>query len=227
VSDTALSADLMDRVYRHQRHFYDFTRKYFLLGRDRLIARLRPTRGMRVLEIGSGTARNLVRMARAYPDIDLFGIDISSEMLETARRTVVRQGLTAHIQLAQADATRFDPTLLFGVPGFSRIFISYSLSMIPGWRRALDQAAACLLPDGELHIVDFGRQDRLPGWFKAALRRWLALFHVHPRDDLEAELIELAARHGLSCVIERPCGGYAQHAILSMAPLPVGHWQRS
>ncbi len=226
MSDAVVSADLMDRIYRHQRHIYDLTRKYYLLGRDRLIARLRPARGMRVLEIGSGTARNLVRAARAYPDIDLFGIDISHEMLETARQAVVRERLTAHIQLAQADATRFDPALLFGVPGFSRIFISYSLSMIPGWRAVLDQAAACLLPDGELHIVDFGRQEKLPGWFKAALRRWLALFHVHPRDDLETALAELAARHGFSCAIERPYGGYAQHAILSMAPLSGGHWQR-
>jgi S-adenosylmethionine-diacylgycerolhomoserine-N-methlytransferase len=225
VSATALDADLMDRLYRHQRHVYDLTRKYFLLGRDRLIGRLRPTRGMRVLEIGSGTARNLVRAARAYPDIDLFGIDISLEMLETARQTVVRQGLTAHIQLAHADATRFDPALLFGVPGFSRIFISYSLSMIPGWRAVLEQAAACLLPDGEIHIVDFGRQERLPGFFRVALRRWLALFHVHPRDDLEAELMALAARHDLACAIERPYGGYAQHAVVSMAPLPAGHWQ--
>lgn len=226
MSDTALSADLMDRIYRRQRHIYDGTRKYYLLGRDRLIARLRPARGMRVLEIGSGTARNLVRTARAYPDIDLFGIDISYEMLETARQVVVREKLTAHIQLARADATHFDPALLFGVPGFSRIFISYSLSMIPGWRAVLEQAVRYLLPDGELHIVDFGRQERLPGWFKAALRRWLALFHVHPRDDLDAELIALAARHGLACAIERPFGGYAQRAVLSMAPLPVGHWQR-
>ena len=226
MSDAALSADLMDRIYRHQRHIYDLTRKYYLLGRDRLIARLNPARGMRVLEIGSGTARNLVKAARAYPDIDLFGIDISHEMLETARQTVVKQGLTAHIQLAQADATRFDPALLFGVPGFSRIFISYSLSMIPGWRAVLEQATTCLLPDGELHIVDFGRQERLPRWFKAALRRWLALFHVHPRDELEAELARLAAEHGLSCIVERPFGGYAQHAILSMAPVPAGHWQR-
>jgi S-adenosylmethionine-diacylgycerolhomoserine-N-methlytransferase len=230
VSDAVVSADLMDRIYRNQRHIYDFTRKYYLLGRDRLIARLGPTRGMRVLEIGSGTARNLVATARAYPDIDLFGIDISHEMLETARQAIARQRLAAHIRLAQADATRFDPALLFGVPGFSRIFISYSLSMIPGWRAVLEQATACLLPDGELHIVDFGRQERLPRWFRAALRRWLALFHVHPRDDLEAELAELAARHGLSFAVERPYGGYAQHAILSMAPLPqehrAGHWQR-
>ncbi len=30
-------AELMDGVYRYQRHVYDLTRKYYLLGRDRLI----------------------------------------------------------------------------------------------------------------------------------------------------------------------------------------------
>ncbi|TIQ66810.1 MAG: SAM-dependent methyltransferase, partial [Mesorhizobium sp.] len=30
----------MDGVYRWQRHIYDLTRKYYLLGRDRLISGL-------------------------------------------------------------------------------------------------------------------------------------------------------------------------------------------
>ena len=179
------SAVLMDRIYRHQRHFYDVTRKYYLLGRDRLIGRLAPPPGSRALEIGCGTARNLVRAARLYPDVEFYGVDISSEMLETARRMIVRQRLTAHIQVAQADATHFDPAILFGVPGFSRIFISYRMSMIPAWQAVIAQAYALLLPGGELHIVDFGRQERLPGAFKAGLRAWLKLFHVHPRDELE------------------------------------------
>ena len=28
------AAALMDRMYRHQRHIYDLTRKFYLLGRD-------------------------------------------------------------------------------------------------------------------------------------------------------------------------------------------------
>lgn len=131
MTDVAASDELMDRIYRRQRHVYDLTRKYYLLGRDRLIRRLDPPGGSRVLEIGCGTARNLIVAARTYPGVRFFGIGISSEMLETARRVVEREGLF-DIRLARADATSFDPALLFGVPGFSRIFVSYSLSMMPG-----------------------------------------------------------------------------------------------
>ena len=38
-------AEAMDAIYRTQRHIYDLTRKYYLLGRDRLIADLAPPRG--------------------------------------------------------------------------------------------------------------------------------------------------------------------------------------
>ena len=207
---TLAAAPLMDRLYRHQRHFYDLTRKHYLLGRDRLIDDLRPAPGSRVLEIGCGTARNLIRAARRYPDVEFYGIDISLEMLDTARKAVVREGLTAHIQLAQADATRFDPALLFGVPSFARLFVSYSLSMIPAWPAVLASAVHWLAPGGELHIVDFGRQERLPAAFRVLLRGWLRQFHVQPRDELESEL----SRLGLPFRLERPFRGYAQYAVI-------------
>src|ERR1041384_4312880 len=112
MSDLAASDELMDRIYRRQRHVYDATRKFYLLGRDRLIQRLNPPAGGRVLEIGCGTARNLVVAARALPDGRFFGIDISSEMLETARRLVAPEEPASDIRLARADAATFDPALV-------------------------------------------------------------------------------------------------------------------
>ena len=106
---------LMDRVYARQRYIYDATRKYYLLGRDRLIAELKPPAGAHVLEIGCGTGRNLVKIARRYPDTQCYGVDISQEMLMTATASVARAGLGQHITLAQGDATSFDPEALFGI----------------------------------------------------------------------------------------------------------------
>lgn len=179
----------MDRIYRRQRHIYDVTRRYYLFGRDRLLQDLLPPVGGRVLEIGCGTARNLLAAHELYPAACFFGIDISAEMLDTADRAIRRRGQMANlIRLAQADATRFDPAVLFGQPSFSRIFMSYSLSMIPDWQQALDESVRWLAPGGELHIVDFGRQSRMPALCRHALRGWLRLFHVHPRDELETVL---------------------------------------
>jgi S-adenosylmethionine-diacylgycerolhomoserine-N-methlytransferase len=206
MSDTAA---LMDRMYRRQRHIYDLSRKFYLLGRDEAIARLRPAAGDKVLEIGCGTGRNLVKLARAYPEARLFGADVSREMLATAAASTARAGLASRIALAQADATAFDPRRLFGCASFERVMISYALSMISPWREALDQALDLVAPSGSLEIVDFGDCAGLPRPFKAGLRRWLAAFDVSPRDDLARAFEELAADRGMTCEIESWFRGYA------------------
>jgi S-adenosylmethionine-diacylgycerolhomoserine-N-methlytransferase len=190
-------AERMDAVYRGQRHIYDLTRKYYLLGRDRLIARLDPPAGGTVLEVGCGTARNLIVAARRWPDAHFYGLDISDEMLTTARAKVAKAGLADRITLARADAASFDPKALFGLATFDRVFMSYTLSMIPPWEAAIAQAAAALAPGGRLSIVDFGQQEALPAAWRRLLFAWLGKFHVSPRANLRAALDEVAAAHGL------------------------------
>jgi len=220
ISDTpATAAQSMDRMYRRQRHVYDFTRKYYLLGRDRLIARLDAGPGMRVLEIGCGTARNLIATARRYPGIRCYGVDVSNEMLASARANVMRAGVGHCVMVAQGDATRVNPKALFGHGKFERVMISYSLSMIPEWQAALDHALTLVAPLGELHIVDFGRQEGLPVWCRTTLRRWLTLFEVTPRDDLVARIGIASVRHGAEALVERPYRGYAQYAVVTLPPL--------
>jgi S-adenosylmethionine-diacylgycerolhomoserine-N-methlytransferase len=211
---TAPPVDLMNRIYRNQRHVYDFTRKYFLLGRDRVIAEMAAHHGARVLEIGCGTGRNLIVAARKYPGARCFGIDVSTAMLNSATRAISRAGLDARIQVAHADATQFDPGGLFGIDQFDRIFISYSLSMIPQWQSVVSTAMSHLAPNGELRIIDFGGQERLPVAFRRLLWRWLRAFHVAPRDDLEAILKTRAAACGATLAFARPYRGYAQYAVL-------------
>ena len=178
----ASNAAQMDAVYVHQRHFYDLTRKYYLLGRDRLITRLDvPSHGT-VLEVGCGTGRNLIAVAKRYPTARLYGLDISEAMLTTARASIARTGLSNRIVLRRADATDFDAVALFGLAAFDRVFFSYTLSMIPDWRAAMAQGAA--VTEGALHFVDFGQFELLPRWFAQGLRAWLSKFHVSPRREI-------------------------------------------
>ena len=204
----------MDAIYRTQRHIYDLTRKYYLLGRDRLIRELAVPEGGSVLEVGCGTGRNLILTARRYPHARLYGFDISRAMLESAEKAIARAGLSDRITLAQGDATDFSAERLFGVAGFDRVFCSYTLSMIPGWEKALGEALAAATPGGEVHVVDFGDQAALPGWFKAMLRAWLAKFHVAPRDTLERVAGRLAAKQGADMAYGSLYRGYAQSIVL-------------
>jgi S-adenosylmethionine-diacylgycerolhomoserine-N-methlytransferase len=210
----------MNRMYRRQRYIYDGTRRYYLLGRDQLISGLEPAPGASVLEIGCGTGRNLVQAPQLYPDARFFGIDVSTEMLTSAISAISRRGMTGRIRVAHGDGTAFDPQLLFGVPSFDQVMISYSLSMIPDWRSVLHAAARRLARGGRLHVVDFGNQERLPDIARALLLRWLAMFDVTPRDDLENVLTAMAKSSRADLAFERPFRGYAQHAVLTLPAEP-------
>lgn len=203
-------AALMDEVYRGQRHIYDFTRKYYLFGRDTLIAGLNARPGMRVLEVACGTGRNLAKIGKAWPGVRLFGLDISAEMLKSARAA-----LGAEARLSQGDACAFEPQGLLGEAAFDRIVLSYSLSMIPDWQGALDHAAGQLAPGGTLHVVDFGDLQGLPGPFQSLLKAWLAKFHVEPRSALPEAAARIAASRGLRLESQRGPLGYYQLHVLS------------
>lgn len=195
----------MDATYRVQRHFYDATRKFYLFGRDRLIRSLGLAHGGTVLEIACGTGRNLDRIARAWPGVELYGLDISAEMLKTADR---RLGPAA--RLALGDATGFDAAALFGRPQFDRVVLSFAASMIPDWQAALRQAAGLVAPGGSLHLVDFGDLEGLPAPARWLLRAWLTRFHVTPRATLSDCAAAEAARRRMRVRTRRGALGYYQ-----------------
>jgi S-adenosylmethionine-diacylgycerolhomoserine-N-methlytransferase len=204
----------LDGIYRHQRFIYDLTREYYLLGRDRLIAELAPPPAGTVLEIGCGTARNLIKAAGLYPGAKLYGVDLSSMMLRSAGGSVVRRGLAHRIRLGYGDAAGFDAQQLFGAASFDRIFMSYTLSMMADWQGALRHAMHLTAPQGSLHVVDFGPCDRLPAAFKRGLDAWLRRFSVTPRTTLARELRALRRVHDAELQIASPFRGYATYAVI-------------
>lgn len=227
VAATGDHGRLMDGIYRRQRLIYDATRKYYLLGRDALIDRLDVPVGGTLLEIGCGTGRNLIAVGRRYPQARLYGIDISAEMLKSARAALQRAGLEYCAAVAPGDATALDTGCAFGTARFDRVFISYSLSMIPDWREALAQAVSVVAPGGQLHVVDFGGQERLPRWFRSVLHAWLAKFHVTPRGDLEAAMQAVARQAGGTLEFARLYRDYARLGVIRVPAAGTGELRKS
>lgn len=213
----------MDRMYRLQRHIYDATRKYYLLGRDQLLRDLNCPPCGSILEIGCGTARNLAIAGKLYPSARLFGCDISDEMLKSAGKTILASGLERRTRFAQADAVIFNPLSSFGEKSFDRIYFSYTLSMIPAWEKALAHAASLLRRGGELHVVDFGSCDGIPRLTKSALDHWLTRFGVTRRENLASAGRDIAAEESLLLSFWHSHRGYAAHLTLLNSPEKPSH----
>jgi S-adenosylmethionine-diacylgycerolhomoserine-N-methlytransferase len=200
----------MDEMYRWTRYVYDFTRKYYLLGRDRLLRDMELAPGDRVLEIGCGTARNLIRLARQRPDVRCFGLDASNEMLATAAAKVKSRRLEERVILKQCLAEELDYAKTFGLNApFDAAFFSYSLSMIPTWPQALDAALANIKRGAALYVVDFWDQAGWPRWFRWVLKHWLDLFHVTHRPELLDYLRDLDEKGAGTLTLKSVAGRYA------------------
>ncbi|MFZ4732324.1 MAG: class I SAM-dependent methyltransferase [Pirellulales bacterium] len=212
-------AAAMDRMYRITRHIYDFTRRYYLLGRDRMLAQVPTGRDTATLEVGCGTARNLIRLARRPEPGRLYGLDASQEMLDTAAASIARSGVARGpgrgITLRQGLAEELDPQRTFGRDEpFDTVYFSYCLSMVPTWPGAIEAALAALRPGGRMLIVDFWDQGDLPPLFAAGLKRWLARFHVHYRPEVHQALEALGASGRAEVTFESVARRYAYIASL-------------
>jgi S-adenosylmethionine-diacylgycerolhomoserine-N-methlytransferase len=163
----------LNRYYGISRHFYDFTRKYYLFGRDAELALLAKEKWNSLLEIGPGTGRNLIELHRLRPHAVLGGLEASDEMLTHAEKHCAfarfRQGFAEDAPLSN---------ILGQKP--ERILFSYCLSMVTNPEAALENAVNALPPNGEVVLVDFGDFSGLPASFQRAMTSWLKTFHVNP-----------------------------------------------
>lgn len=205
-------AQRMDRKYRWTRHVYDLTRKHFLLGRDVGLANLHLAAGMHALEIGCGTGRNVRSMLKDHPGVRVDGIDISKQMLATAQARF--QG-DERVRLALADAQDPQFRQRLGEPvNYDAVLMSFSLSMVPQWEVAFENALRAVKLGGRLSVVDFGRFEGYGAMGKAAIRS-LTAHDAPPLLGLEEKARQLArTRPGWRVRWQSLHRGYAQTLVI-------------
>ena len=198
----------MDRIYGPQRWIYDLTRKPYLIGRDRLLRGIDAAAGETIVEIGCGTGRNLVKLARLYSSARLIGVEPSTVMRKAARAALHRHGVDA--RLVADTAQGLTPATLGLADGADHLVFSYVLSMVDDPAPAVTHALGLLRRGGRLHIVDFADMADMPALASAGLRQWLGWFEVHPRPDAALRLERLADGGYGRLTRQRLLGGYAE-----------------
>jgi SAM-dependent methyltransferase len=89
------------------------------------------------LDLGCGSARQLVRLALGRPDARLVGWDLSGSMLETGRRLVSHEGVAGRVELLCGDITdrESEPP-----PELSLVCCNFAVHQLP----SEDLVVACL-----------------------------------------------------------------------------------
>ena len=142
-------AQRLEEFYAPQAAHYDDFRERLLHGRQELVERLAPLPGSTVVELGGGTGRNLEYFGARMLSLNRVDVvDLCPSLLSQARKRCERWPDVA--RAVQADAADYKPGRVVDC-----VFFSYSLTMIPDWRRALANAVRMLRPGGLLGAVDF------------------------------------------------------------------------
>lgn len=138
----------LEAFYGPQAERYDAFRERMLHGRQELLELMALAPGQLLIELGAGTARNAAFLGERLATLRRYeAVDLCPALLEQARR---RCADWPRARVVEADVTHYRPS-----EPPERVFFSYSLSMIPQWREALDNAISMLAPGGLLGAVDF------------------------------------------------------------------------
>ncbi len=160
----------LESFYSRQAADYDAYRKRLLQGREELYQRIAVPAGGVWIEMGGGTGSNLEYLGPALQTLrQVHIVDLSASLLEVARERIARLGWT-NVSTLHDDVT----TVRFPEPA-DVVTFSYSLTMIPNWYLALENARKLLRPGGVIAVVDFyvARKHPAAGFRRqSGLTRW-------------------------------------------------------
>src|SRR5262249_4699106 len=139
------------------------------------------------IDMGGGTGANLDYFGARISRLNkIYVLDLSHSLLEVARKRAFAKGWT-NVETVEADATTFRP------PGglVDVVTFSYSLTMIPDWFAAIENALGILKPGGIIGVVDFYISRKFSGaglarhgwWTRTFWPTWFALDNVFPSSD--------------------------------------------
>ena len=145
-------AERLENFYARQAEHYDNFRERLLKGRKKMLGKCLPmVPGGQWADLGGGTGANLeFAVAELEKFQQIYIVDLSKSLLEQAEKRIERNGWQ---QVSCLNKDVEQP--VFTPQSLDLVTFSYSLTMIPNWFAAVDQAFAALKPGGLVAVTDF------------------------------------------------------------------------
>lgn len=158
----------MSSFYAAQAKGYNAVREKMLVARTEMMSGFGPIKeGHTWLDVGGGTGRNIHFLRAQLNKIDhIVVLDICPELLAIGKENACLSFTPSQcekIHWVCLDVTAPDVRTKLAVEhlnndvnrGFDTISFSYSLSMIPDWKKALLSARSLMSADGRVIVSDF------------------------------------------------------------------------
>lgn len=113
--------------------------------------------GEKILEIGFGTGATLVEIAKSVGETGkVYGIDVTPEMVELAKKRLARKGLTGKSEISEGDARKMPyEDNMFNTVFMVGVLELFDTPVIP---KVLEEIKRVLKPDGRIGVISIEKE---------------------------------------------------------------------
>jgi demethylmenaquinone methyltransferase/2-methoxy-6-polyprenyl-1,4-benzoquinol methylase len=197
------SRDSAKKTYNRMSRWYDWIAaseaKFIRMGLEQLDAQ----QGEKVLEIGYGTGRAILPLARVVGDAGkVYGIDLSEGMHQIAQQKVRESGLAQRVDLRVGDALN----LPHEDELFDALFMSFTLELFdtPEIPRVLAECSRVLRSNGRIEVVSLVKEGgsrlviALYEWFHDLLPAYIDCRPIYLEGTLGEGGFQIVDKRGMS-----------------------------
>lgn len=155
--------DQVRQMFDHIAPKYDFLNRTLSFGidkiwRKRVVKLLRRKGAMQIMDVATGTGDLAIAIARSVRNAEIWGVDLSSGMLELAAKKVEKKGLQDRVKLRQGDSE----ALPFDDNSFDAITVAFGVRNFGDLNRGLSEMQRVLRSGGTLYVLEFSRPSTFP-----------------------------------------------------------------
>jgi len=182
---------------------------------------LRLRNGSRVLDLGCGLGDDTFQIAeRIGASGRVTGVDVSTSMIDEARRRAQKRGLSIDFEVGDSQALRFESGTFDGVRA------ERMLMHVPDAERAIAEMARVLAPGGRLSVFDFDWETQICDSPYKETTRTIALTFCDGMKNgwIGRRMPRLFASHGIADVAVQTATVFVTYEFLTL--LLGGHVAR-